>query len=602
MKPTSKNLPLNYTNITNGFWADRQKLNREVTIHSVYDRFKETGRFDAFKLDWKKGEPNRPHIFWDSDIAKWLESAAYIIAKTPDAELESIIDEVVDLIDKNRWDDGYFNICYTLFEPDDRFTARHNHELYCAGHLMEAAVAYYNATGKDKFLKIMCDYADMIEKAFVTEKWAEFDSPGHEEIELALVKLYRATGEKRYLNLSKHFVDERGKTEDEAYSQAHMPVREQEEAVGHSVRAVYLYCAMADLAAECDDDSLFTAADKLFDNMAKKKMYVTGGLGQTCVGEAFLPEYDLPETSSYCETCADIGYILFASRMSAIKPHRKYDDAAELALYNGFLCGLSLDGKGFFYDNSIEVDLIGISNPKDNRHRPFYPITQRLEVFDCSCCPPNVTRLIASVGEIACSASDDTLWVHHFIGGDFEADGKKITVETLYPENGKIRITCSGNFRLALRLPAWCRSYTLNGGKNAALADDGFIYVDVVDGDVIEYSLDMPVRFVQANPKVRQCCGRVAVQRGPLVYCAEGVDNPLPLKNLYVDTKAEGKLIKNDEFGFYGIELDGFIKPESDELYYDYDENYVEQKIKLIPYYAYANRGETDMLIWLTRK
>ncbi|MBR6620004.1 MAG: glycoside hydrolase family 127 protein [Clostridia bacterium] len=602
MKPTSKNLLLNDTNITTGFWADRQKLNRDVTIHSVYDRFKETGRFDAFKLDWKKGEPNRPHIFWDSDIAKWLESAAYIIAKTPDAELENIIDEVVDLIDKNRWDDGYFNICYTLFEPDDRFTARHNHELYCAGHLMEAAVAYYNATGKDKFLNIMCDYADMIEKSFVTEKWAEFDSPGHEEIELALVKLYRATGEKRYLNLSKHFVDERGKTEDEAYSQAHMPVREQEEAVGHSVRAVYLYCAMADLAAECDDDSLFTAADKLFDNMAKKKMYITGGLGQTCVGEAFLPEYDLPETSSYCETCADIGYILFASRMSAIKPHRKYDDAAELALYNGFLCGLSLDGKGFFYDNSIEVDLIGISNPKDNRHRPFYPITQRLEVFDCSCCPPNVTRLIASVGEIACSASDDTLWVHHFIGGDFEADGKKITVETLYPENGKIRITCSGNFRLALRLPAWCRSYTLNGGKNATLADDGFIYVDVADGDVIEYSLDMPVRFVQANPKVRQCCGRIAVQRGPLVYCAEGVDNPLPLKNLYVDTKAEGKLIKNDEFGFYGIELDGFIKPDSDELYYDYDENYVEQRIKLIPYYAYANRGETDMLIWLTRK
>ena len=424
MKPTSKNIPLKSTNITGGFWADRQKLNREVTIYSVYDRFKETGRFDSFRVDWKEGDPNRPHIFWDSDIAKWLESAAYIIAKTPDSTLENIVDEVVDLIDKNRWDDGYFNICYTLFEPDDRFTARYNHELYCAGHLMEAAVAYYNATGKDKFLKIMCDYADMIEKAFVTEKWAEFDSPGHEEIELALVKLYRATGEKRYLDLSKYFVDVRG-TEDDSYSQAHMPVREQEEAVGHSVRAVYLYSAMADLSAECDDDALFSAADKLFDNMAKKKMYITGGLGQTCVGEAFLPEYDLPETSSYCETCADIGYILFASRMSAIKPHRKYDDAAELALYNGFLCGLSLDGKGFFYDNSIEVDLIGINNPHDNRHNPFYPITQRLEVFSCSCCPPNVTRLIASVGEFACSANDNTLWVHHFMDGDFEADGKK---------------------------------------------------------------------------------------------------------------------------------------------------------------------------------
>lgn len=602
MKQISKIIPLKNTDITGGFWADKQKLNREVTIHSVYDRFAETGRFEAFKLNWKKGDPNRPHIFWDSDIAKWIESAAYIIAKQPDPELEKIIDEVVDLIDENRWDDGYFNICYTLFEPEDRFTARHNHELYCAGHLTEAAVAYYNATGKDKFLKIMCDYADMIEKAFVTEKWAEFDSPGHEEIELALVKLYRATGEKRYLELSKHFIDVRGKTENEVYSQAHKPVREQDEAVGHSVRAVYLYSGMADIAAEYGDEMLFNAADKLFDSMANKKMYITGGLGQTCVGEAFLGDYDLPETSSYCETCADIGYILFAQRMSAIKPDRKYDDAAELALYNGFLCGLSLDGKAFFYDNSIEVDLIGVKNPKDNRHRPFYPITQRLEVFDCSCCPPNVTRLIANIGEIACSESADTLWLHHFINGSFKGENKAISVETAYPENGRMKITCSGDFTLALRLPKWCRSYTLNGGNNATLKDDGFIYVDVTDGDVIEYTLDMPIRFVQANPKVRQCCGKVAVQRGPVVYCAEGVDNPLPLRGLYVDPKNGGKLIDTPEYGVSSVELDGYMKPESDELYYDYDESFIEQKIRLIPYYAYANRGESDMLIWLTRK
>lgn len=601
MKQVSKIIPLKNTEITGGFWADKQKLNREVTIHSVYNRFAETGRFEAFKLNWKQGEPNKPHIFWDSDIAKWMESAAYIIAKAPDAELERIIDETVDLIDKNRWDDGYFNICYTLFEPDDRFTARYNHELYCAGHLIEAAVAYYNATGKDKFLKIMCDYADMIEKAFVTEKWAEFDSPGHEEIELALVKLYHTTGEKRYLELSKYFVDVRGQEQD-TYTQAHKPVREQDEAVGHSVRAVYLYSGMADLAAEYGDETLFTAADKLFDSMAKKKMYITGGLGQTCVGEAFLGDYDLPETSSYCETCADIGYILFAQRMSAISPNRKYDDAAELALYNGFLCGLSLDGKGFFYDNSIEVDLIGINNPKDGRHKPFYPITQRLEVFDCSCCPPNVTRLIANIGELACSENDNTLWLHHFMSGEFRGNGKAISVETAYPENGKMKITCSGNFTLALRLPVWCKNYTLTGGKNAVLKDNGFIYVDVADGEVIEYTLDMPVRFVQANPKVRQCCGRVAVQRGPVVYCAEGIDNPLPLKGLYVDPKNGAKLVESPEYGVSAIELDGYIKPESDELYYDYDENFVEQKIKLIPYYAYANRGETDMLIWLTRK
>ncbi len=601
MKKTSKIIPLKNTEITGGFWAKKQKLNRDVTIYSVYDRFAETGRFEAFNVNWKEGEPNKPHIFWDSDIAKWLESAAYIIAKNPDERLEKIVDDIVDLIENNRWDDGYFNICFTLFNPDKRFSIRYDHELYCAGHMMEAAVQYYYATGKDKLLRLMCDYADMIEKAFVTEKWAKFSSPGHEEIELALVKLYQATGEKRYLELSRHFIDVRG-SENDPYSQAHKPVREQDEAVGHSVRAVYLYCGMADIAAEYGDEELFNAADKLFDNMAKKKMYITGGLGQTCVGEAFLGEYDLPETSSYCETCADIGYILFAERMSAINPHRKYDDAAELALYNGFLCGLSLDGKGFFYDNSIEVDLTGIKNPHDGRHHPFYPITERLEVFSCSCCPPNVTRLIAQAGELACSENESTMYLHHFMDGVFKGENKGLKVETEYPSDGKIKITCQGDFTLALRLPSWCRGYTLKGGKDAVLKDNGFIYVSVTDGEFLEYDLDMSVRFVQANPKVRQCCGRVAVQRGPVVYCAEGVDNPLPLKGLLVDPKNGGNVVEDEKFIVPVIELDGFVRPESDELYFDYDESFESQKIKLIPYYAYANRGESDMLIWLTRK
>ncbi len=597
MDVIGKPIPLDKTQVNGGFWAKKQKLNREVTIKSVYDRFYDTGRFKAFQVNWKEGDPDRPHIFWDSDVAKWIESAAYITAKNPDPELEKIVDDIVDLIEKNRWDDGYFNICFTLFNPEERFTKRHEHELYCAGHMIEAAVAYYNATGKDKLLRLMCDYADFIEKAFVKEKWPKYVSPGHEEIELALVKLYYATGEKRYLELSRHFIDVRG-GENEDYSQAHKPVREQDEAVGHSVRAVYLYCGMADIAAEYGDEKLFAAADKLFDNMANKKMYVTGGLGQTCVGEAFLGEYDLPDTSAYCETCADIGFVLFAKRMSAIKPHRKYDDAAELALYNGFLCGLSLDGKGFFYDNSIEVDLTGIKNPHDARHSPFYPITQRLEVFSCSCCPPNVTRLIASVGELACSENENTLWLHHFVNGEFAGNNKSISVETLYPENGKMKITCKGNFSLALRVPSWCRGYQLSG--KGEIKDDGFIYLDVKDGEVIEYNLEMPVRFVQANPKVRQCCGKVAVQRGPVVYCAEGVDNPLPLKGLLVDPKGNATVTPCEEFALPVIELDGYKKPERDELYFDYDTVFESQKIKLIPYYAYANRGESDMLIWLT--
>lgn len=593
----SRSIPLADIDITGGFWQQKQELNRNVTIHSVYNRFSDTGRFDAFRVDWKEGEPNRPHIFWDSDVAKWLESAAYIIEKHPSPDLETIVDGVVDLIEKNQWEDGYFNICYTLFEPEDRFTERYNHELYCAGHLMEAAVAYFNATGKDKFLKIMCKYADMIEKAFVTEKWAEFNSPGHEEIELALIKLYEATNEKRYLNLSKYFIDVRGSDEEDPYSQAHKPVREQDEVIGHCVRAMYLYCGMADVAAKTGDDELFAAAKRLFTDVVTKKMYITGGIGQTCVGEAFLDGYDLPDTSSYCETCASIGLVLLAQRMSRIEPNAFYDDAAELALYNGFLGGMSLDGKSFFYDNANEIDLTGKNNPTENRHRPFYPLTRRVEVFSCSCCPPNVTRMIAEVGELAYSTDGETLFCHHYMDSTARFDGKSITMKTDYPNSGEVKITCSGDFTLALRVPGWCRSFTVN--KPYDKKDNGFIYIDVTDGEEIDFSMDMPVRFVQSNPLVRQHANRVAVTRGPLVYCAEGVDNPLPLRGLYVDTASRGRLEFDGTLGVNAITLDGFVRPQSDELYYDYDGRLLPQSIRLIPYYAYANRDESDMLIWL---
>ena len=593
------NIPMRaQVTVTGGFWGQKQQLNRAVTIHSVYDRFVETGRFEAFNVNWREGMPNRPHIFWDSDVAKWLESAAYIIQKTGDEALTKIVDGVVDLIAEHQWDDGYFNICYTLFEPEDRFTARMNHELYCAGHLMEAAVAYYYATGKDKFLRLMCRYADLIEKAFVTEGWAEFKTPGHEEIELALVKLWKATGEERYLKLSRHFIDTRGTDEEENdfYTQSHKPVREQEEAVGHCVRALYLYCGMADVAAATNDEALLAAAETLFDSVTNKKMYITGGVGQTCVGEAFAPDYDLPDDSSYCETCAAIALVLLAWRLSAIRPDRKFDDAAERALFNGVLSGLSLDGKSFFYANANEVDLTAKRQPMESRHHPFYPDTRRVEVFGCSCCPPNVTRLLELIGEIAYSYSDSTVWVHQFAASNADFDGKGLTVETDYPRSGRVRLTVRGNYTLALRLPGWCESHTLN--KPAEQKADGYLYLPVCDGDVVEYDMAMPVRFTQANPLVRQHAGRAAVEKGPLVFCAEGLDNPLPLRGLIVDLNGKAELTVDEALGVERIVLDGFVRPASDRLYAPLSRERLPQKISLIPYCAYANRAETDMLIW----
>ncbi len=600
--------------VLGGFWGERQRLNRAVTIHSVYDRFSDTGRFEAFRHNWQEGMPNRPHIFWDSDVAKWLESAAYIIEKTHDPVLEKQVDDVVDLIEEHQWNDGYFNIYYTLFEPGNRFTERMDHELYCAGHLTEAAVAYYYATGKDKFLRLMCRYADLIEKAFVTEKWAKFSTPGHEEIELALIKLWKATGEKRYLLLSKHFIDARGKCEDDlfpeerqlvngvrdhsAYVQSHKPVREQTEAVGHCVRAVYLYCGMADVAAATNDEELFAAADRLFDSIASRKMYITGGIGQTCVGEAFAADYDLPDTSSYCETCAAIGLILLAWRLSAAEPNRKYDDVAERALYNGFLCGVSLDGKSFFYDNANEIDLIGKNQPTENRHRPFYPLIRRVEVFSCSCCPPNVTRMTEQIGELAYSSSGDTVWVHHFVSSRLELNGRGLTAETDYPKTGSVRFTVKGDYTLALRLPGWCESFTLN--RTAEKKADGYLYLPVHDGDVIEYNMEMPVRFTQANPRVRQHANRIAVEKGPLVFCAEGADNPLPLRGLMIDLNGNAEITFDETLGTEKIVLDGFVRPAGEALYAPFSRKKVKQKIQLIPYYAYANRDECDMLIWLS--
>ncbi|MGI6247936.1 MAG: glycoside hydrolase family 127 protein [Acutalibacteraceae bacterium] len=600
--------------ITGGFWKEKQELNRKVTLKSVREQFEQTGRFAAFKFDWTEDKPHRPHIFWDSDVAKWLESAAFILSKNRDDELEAFVDSIVELIEKNQGEDGYFNIYFTVCEPENRFYIRSAHELYCAGHLMEAAVAYYEATGKDKFLKAVCRYADYIEKVFKIENSAEFSTPGHEEIELALVKLYNCTGEKRYLELSRHFLDIRGTAEAKEvisgeaneYTQDHLPVREQTDAKGHSVRACYLFSGMADLSREYEDKTLYDACIRLFKNIVHKRMYITGGIGSTNNGEAFTVDYDLPNDTAYAETCAAISLYMFANRMSLIEPDGIFADTAERAMYNGILSGLSLDGKSFFYENPLEIDLEWRKAPKNEKIN--YPLTQRKEVFSCSCCPPNVTRFIASVEENIYSFAGSTLFVHHYMQSeaDFNFDGAevKISQSTEYPLNGLVNLRVSGmkGKVLALRIPGWCSDWSviLNSEKVEPKNRKGYVYLDIGEDEAdISLNMDMPSRWIKADPRVTDCAGKVALQRGPLVYCVEGVDNSGSLSAIRADTAVPPQVCEPLFAGLPALEAGGYVIQEGEALYTLSGEGEKSINIKFIPYFAFANRGESDMRVWV---
>lgn len=595
-----------------GFWQERFLINQRSTIPSVYERFSETGRFKAFECSWKEGDPLKPHFFWDSDVAKWLEGAAYTIAVSPDAELEKKIDEIVDLIEKNQGEDGYFNTYYTVVEPENRFTNRDRHELYCAGHLTEAAVAYYYATGKDKFLRLMRKYIDYIYQVFYVESSASFLTPGHEEIELALIKLYDCTGEKKYLDLCAYFINTRGTSDKDditvndfgsLYYQSDEPVRDFTRAKGHSVRACYLYSGMADLAAKTGDKELLDACKRVFDSIAEKQMYITGGIGATNQGEAFTEDYLLPNELAYSETCAAIALAMFARRMSAIEPNSKYDDAAEAAIYNCVLSGVSLNGKAFFYVNPLEINI-----KKFNQYKKWYKttqslLTQRVEVFDCSCCPPNIARFIPSIGDYIYTYNDSTVYIHHYIESESEFDGVSITQKTEYPNEGDIKLSIKGlaGDSVALRIPDWCDYFTINGKPFNGEMKNGYAYVNIEnDEQDIALYLDMEPRLVSANPDVEANVGRAAVCRGPIVYCAEEIDNGnVPLNNLSIDSSFETEIKFNHDFNSYVVEVNGFEDSPSEKLYSTYNPNAVsERRLHFIPYYAFANRGETDMLIW----
>ena len=602
------NIEFSDVKITGGYWKARQDINCSVTLKAVYDRFNETGRFEALKCDLRDGDTNIPHIFWDSDVAKWIEGASYILHSEKNDQAVEIIENAIDLIIKNSDENGYFNSHFLVAEKENRFRLRECHELYCAGHLIEAAVAYYELTGKDRFLNAVKKYADYIERAFKIDNTAAFITPGHPEIELALVRLYKATGEKRYIELAKYFIDKRGNCDEpgiytdwanEYYSQDEIPVRERKTAEGHCVRALYLMCAAADIAYIYKDNDLKTACERFFDSIVNKRMYITGGVGSSNMGESFTIDYDLPNRTAYAETCAAISLAMFAERMLKFGADSRYSDIIERTMYNGIMSGISLDGKSFFYENPLEIDPDFNNINTSTKVKERFPITQRVEVFDCSCCPPNIMRFVASISGLIYGFDDNTVYINQYMNSEGDVNGIKISQKTDYPNNGKITVRCNSNKKqIAFRIPCWCKSFNIN--KKYSIKN-GYAYVDLDSEENIELELDMPVRIISTNRRIHSDAGRIAVMRGPVVYCAEGIDNGADIKSIALPAESVFELAES-EFLLPILKTEAYRPFESDSLYYEAVDDYEKIPLTLIPYYAFANRGESEMQVWLLRK
>lgn len=604
MKEVSyKNVSLN-----SGFLYEKQMLNKNVTIDAVYKRFSETGRIDAFNCNWKDGDDLKPHFFWDSDVAKWMEGASYILQKERDASLEGKIEDLIDRIEKNQGKDGYFNIYFTVCEPENRFKHRDCHELYCAGHLFEAAVAYYEATGRDRFLKLMEKYADYIIKVFMVEKSAEFTTPGHEEIELALIRMYRATGKKKYLELAQFFIDNRGCNESELAtvfndrtgknSQSHLPVREQKSAEGHCVRACYLYSAMVDLAYETNDTELFKICKNLFDDIVDGKMYITGGIGSTRLGESFTVKYDLKNDKAYAETCAAISLMYFAHRMMQFENNAKYADIIERILFNGMISGLSLSGDAFFYENPLEIDLKNYYRFSHSECKEQYAITQRAKVFTCSCCPPNLNRVLASLGGYVYGVDGKNIYVNQFVGSTAEFDGMSIVQKADFPKSNKITIRAEGARKICVRIPSWCEKLSINADYTTA---NGYAVIENPEKE-INITFDMTPFIMQANANVYEDCGKVAVCVGPFVLAAESLDNSENLHNIFIDKNLKIEVSYADEFCGFKAKVKAFKKSNTEKLYSRYNDDFEDTTLNMIPYAAFANRGESNMCVWFNIK
>lgn len=595
--------------IEGGFLKEKQNLNIETTIWAVYNRFKETGRFDAVKCLWKEDSEDipKPHFFWDSDVAKWIEAASYIIKKNPDAKIEKIIDEIACDLEKNQWEDGYISSYYTVVKDEQRLTNRDRHELYCVGHFIEAAVAYYYATGKDKFLKTMEKCVDFVYKVFYVEHSAAFDTPGHEEIEIALLRLYECTKNEKYFELAKYFLLTRGKSEKDKnhrldlemkYFQSDKDVYNLETAKGHAVRACYLYTAMAHYAKLSGDEKMLNSCRTLFNDIVNRKMYITGGTGSISRTEAFTYDYDLPNEVAYAETCAAIALMFFSQKMLHIENKSVYADIVEKCFYNGMLSGLSIDGEHFFYVNPLEIRFLNRTrsdNIKDaGKRSEHYPITQRVKVFNCSCCPPNVCRVLSSFEQYIYHKNEDVFFVDQYVKSTYD-DGKiKVKIDTLYPVTGDIKIKCEGVKKLAVRIPAWCDNFALNAPYEIR---EGYAYIE--NPCEIELCFELKPKLVSANPSVFAVSNKAALMMGPIVYCSERIDNISDNCTLYIDKNIKAEIEYSDEFLLNTVTVKGYERKSSGALYENLNEEFEETKIKLIPYSVFANRGESDMAVWL---
>ena len=578
-------VPFSDVRIDDGFWSPRLELHKFETLTVCIDQIEnQTGRMQNFEKA-AKGEGEHSGIFFDdSDVYKALEGMAYSLQIQPDPVLEAKCDEWIDKFAAAQQPDGYINTYFTLTGLENRWTDIDKHEMYCAGHMIEAGVAYYKATGKRKLLDVCEKMAAHMMSVFGPEKrhWV----PGHEEIELALVKLYDVTGKKEYLDFAAWLLDQRGHgygsyvDRDENYWKVHYqderPVRELETIAGHAVRAMYLYCGMADVASYTQDEGLIAALDRLWDHVVNRNMYITGGIGQSARNEGITEDYDLPNLTAYCETCASVGMVFWNWRMNQLSGDAKYADVMERSLYNGALAGINLSGNKFFYVNPLES--LG------DHHRQAW--------YGCACCPSQICRFLPSIGNYIYGVSADALWVNLFMGNEARVKlaGKevKVTQETNYPWEGAVRLKLNLKGKLKsqvrLRIPGWCKLSLLavNGVPVEPVTDKGYAVLEGPwkDGDVIDFEMDMPVELVEADPRVKEDLGKRAIQRGPLVYCMEEQDNPVDFDGITINPDATWKATFEKDF------LTGVVSITDGRALY-------------IPYYTWDNRSPGKMKVWV---
>lgn len=614
-------VPFTSVKVTDHFWGQRLKTSREVTIPLAFRKSEETGRIKNFE---KAAHPSEDYkvegfSFDDTDIYKTIEGASYSLQTYPDKRLEKYIDSILAIVATAQEPDGYLYTARTMnpkhphdWAGKERWVAVENlsHEFYNLGHMIEGAIAHYQATGKRNFLNIAIKYADCVCRAIGNAPEQKRLVPGHQIAEMALVKLYLVTGDRKYLDQAKFFLDARGYTgRKDAYSQAHKPVIEQDEAVGHAVRAVYMYSGMADVAAITGDSSYIKAIDRIWDNIVSKKMYITGGIGARHQGETFGDNYELPNLSAYCETCAAIGSVYMNYRLFLLHGDAKYFDVLERTLYNGLISGISLDGGSFFYPNPLASDS-GYSR------KPW---------FGCACCPSNISRFVPSLPGYVYAVKDRQVYVNLFLSNraELKVNDKKVVLEqeTSYPWKGDIRLkVLQGNqpFGMNVRIPGWVRGSVLpsdlyayadhqqpayrvmvNGQEVEGELHNGYLTINRKwkKNDVVEIHFDMLPRLVKANEKVAADRGRVAVERGPVVYCAEWSDNDFNVHTLLMNRPPELRVVEKPEL-LYGLNQ---IVTDAQALSYDKAGKLAVKDVKLtlIPYYAWAHRGEGDMEVWL---